>query len=290
MKKSKICLIVLVAILGVLLSGALGGILALELVGGPEPQQGVVPVGDEVIVYTPYCTLSYPDTWGGEMQTECVSQEPYTLRFLGTVGTHSRVPLFDLLFNGAEGAYFATFLLETEQPVNVQIVYHEIDTAGWEEADAAKIRQMQRSLQDVTLRAPLSYFEGAKKPEHNVTVSETGELIINTPYGELTTSTPWEEYLGVKCVEGTPYQVEFWCELPGKEAVHLFTVAFGEVEDEAETIGTIDGRPVTVFIPGFIPDETWSEADQTIVMELSEEINQITQQVMELDGFEFPEE
>lgn len=303
MKKMKILMVVLIALLGAALVFMLGGIVAMELDTGNNPNQEIkIPEQNtstpeqgtnapeqnetvqqtEITVQTPYGVLVYPAAWGETVSTDCVSESPYTVRFYSKTGAGAMVPLYDVIFDGTEGTYFAAFLLESGKAVRVNVFMHEADAGSLSETDAQAVRKMQQELKSVKLQASLSWQEDAVVPVPPENVPTDG-IVIQTPYGSLTATSAWQEYLQVKPMDETPYRVEFWCTIPKKEPELLYQIVFGEAEGEC--IGTINTRPVTICFSGFIPDETWTDAEQEIAMALSEEVEQIKQLLMAMEGF-----
>ena len=241
------------------------------------------PVSTTVNVQTPYGDVIYPNSWENMLTAACVSENPYVLRFSGNIAGTDSVPLYDLVFNGEEGAFFASFYNVDGDLVEVRVVVHALnDTAE------AVLYRMQQELNNTALALPLSYHEGAKNPADLVQTAPNSGFAIQTPYGTVNYSSYWESYLKVESIEGVPHKLAFWCVMPDKDPVLLYTIVFGEAE--GEQVAMINDHPVTVQFSGFIPDETWTEEEQNVVMSLSDEISLTLEALTQLEGMKLIED
>ena len=241
------------------------------------------PVNTAVCVQTPYGDVICANSWDNMLTADCVNESPYTLRFSGNVAGMDSVPLYDLVFNGDEGAFFATFYTAENELVEIRVVKHVLDANALNDADEAMLYQMQQEVCNTTIVLPLSYHEGAENPADLVqTVPDTG-VVIQTPYGTVNYSSPMESYLEVKSVEDGLYKLEFRCVMPGKEPVLLYTIVFGEAE--GDQVAMINEEPVTVQLFGYTPDETWTEEEQGIVQSLLDEMSLTMEALAQLEGF-----
>lgn len=118
----------------------------------------------------------------------------------------------------------------------------------------------------------------------NISVIDADNYIkVETPYADLMVSKEWEEYLAVKQIEEEPYKVEFYCELPDKDALKLFTYSFGSKGDML--IGYLKEIEVGLSVAVDEPDDSWTAEEKIIFYTMREEMNTIIDHLVNVDGF-----
>ena len=75
-------------------------------------------------IKTKYCTLEYPAIWEDAVTIKTTSEDPYTLRFTGTVD-NKILPLFDLAFDTTDGILLGT--LHIDENHTLSLIPYEIN-------------------------------------------------------------------------------------------------------------------------------------------------------------------
>jgi hypothetical protein len=107
-------------------------------------------------------------------------------------------------------------------------------------------------------------------------ITQPDDILIQTPYGELSFPGEWEKYLKVE-QSGEPLQVRFAALLENGGQQELFTLTFGTVDSTTAGMLPYDGGEVAlnVSVAEIIPGDDWTAADETIVWAMQEELNHI---------------
>lgn len=106
----------------------------------------------------------------------------------------------------------------------------------------------------------------------------SGELFIDTPYGQLKYPEKWKAYLEVIHAEQKPYAVEFYCTLPQRSRELMFTIYIGgSAGDQIGTITDGNGQAHRVGVTSreFTPPADWSQAETEVYYLMLEDINYI---------------
>lgn len=106
----------------------------------------------------------------------------------------------------------------------------------------------------------------------------SGDLVIQTPYGDLVFPGQWAQYLKTEQNDGADYGINFHAKLESGKEQLLFTLEFGEAK--APAVGQVrleNGQAfgVYVFAAGFTPDETWDADEVNIVRAMQEALNDV---------------
>ena len=106
----------------------------------------------------------------------------------------------------------------------------------------------------------------------------SGEMVIDTPYGQLKYPEKWVDYLEVVHIDQNPYVVEFYCVLPQRDSELLFAIYIGG--SSGDQIGTLLGSNGQTYRVGVVsrelaPPADWSQAETEVFYLMLEDINYI---------------
>lgn len=105
---------------------------------------------------------------------------------------------------------------------------------------------------------------------------------IATPYLTLYYDTALVDNLGVVRSTGTPYVLEFYAVLEGKQEQRLFDIVFGVTDGNLGVIKTDAGETtVSMVIYTFQPDESWAQGEIDTILAMQEASNDLIDQLME---------
>ncbi len=117
--------------------------------------------------------------------------------------------------------------------------------------------------------------------------SVSGEIEISTPYVSLKYPEKWLNYLKTEKNFSTGNSVTFFARLDGKEEKELFTVYFNE--DGEFPLGVLDVSGESVYVAFSYAelkfDETWTQAEQEVVLAMQEQINWISEGLSKESNF-----
>ena len=112
--------------------------------GGGETE--VVSTVEEMIaaeepftIETKYCDLHYPEKWENQVFTEITEEgDAYAIQFFAELEDKDSVHIFDIVFDGEDGALTGYFSKDGEE-IPVYIVGMEIDTEGWTDEELIEL-------------------------------------------------------------------------------------------------------------------------------------------------------
>lgn len=214
-------------------------------------------VPGDIAVETPCGTLYLPDEWDLPISYTTAQGDPAVITFLA-----EDVALYDLLFS--ETTVQSLGQVQTAKGiVYVGMTIHPLE----EETDM--LLSMQESVN--VLLAQLN--------PQSVTVVPTeptpaGDITLDTNYGTLHFPAKWKDCL--KMQQPADDMVEFYCCLPDREPVLVFTVLLGKGADGPSAVITApDGTETALYIlvaePEF--DADWTDAEMDTVYAMQEDMN-----------------
>ena len=246
-----------------------------------EPSKETTPPAQKqepvTTVETPYGKLNFPKEWGGFLRTEIKKGTPYTVTYFADLESGKSQKLFSISFGGdAAGAVGMLKVDGSEVSVQVESVVFQPDS-GWSDKEVNIVFSMQEALNDIL--ADLKLIAPQQKPQEpeSILPEDNGtDMAIDTPYGELYYPSRWKDHLSVKTQEKNGYSVSFYGEVSGHASQCLFVVHFGN--DKGIEVGTVkdpSGRDVrvSVEIVPFEPDNSWADADTTLIYAMQEDMN-----------------
>lgn len=239
---------------------------------------------EDIVIHTPYGQLFYPGYWGDQIRIEHVIHDTYVVEFYGCVSEQQELHLFDICFGGnAESAWGIVEQENGEQTTLSVTLYDIVPDSQWTAEQYDSLLMMQEQINYLLERIP--FVDQVPVTEATAPVSDSEDVRIETPYGFLYYPGQWEEYLCVRYADDDGYAVEFYCDLPGRSKVYLFSVIFGG--NKGNLIGSIDDMSVMIDFGEIELDDSWSEDEMLIVYTMGEEVNQIYESFSDIDRFQF---
>lgn len=235
-----------------------------------------LPQPEDLEIETPYATLRYPGEWADFLlveQTE--TDEDLTVTFSAKLESGGTAELFALVF-GADYGKTAGVLVQpdgSQIAVNVQLI-ELIPDESWTATDVTVAYAMQEELNHILRNLPLTQPQEETVPPE----TEPAEMLIETPYCELSYPAQWVDYLNLEIDESDGYNVTFSAVLEGHEPVRLFTVHLGGTQGAPVTTFTAaDGSEMELRLTVFELDldSTWTDEEKTILSSMQEDLNQI---------------
>jgi len=98
----------------------------------------------DVVVETPYCSLSYPGDWGDMLKIEHRDEDVYAVDFFGQIEGKEKILLFTVIFGGDEGSLLGTIKDGDGNDISVNITFNDIEfDNSWTEVEKNRIYAMQ---------------------------------------------------------------------------------------------------------------------------------------------------
>lgn len=263
-KKKKSPLIAIVCVLGVLV---LGAVLVLALLPGhsdqgenpaqtqegTQPVQTTVPAGETqgteptvskdmqfLPIETPYCILNFPKQWETYLDVTITEDLPCRVIFSCKFSQDRVFSLFEIGFNVPDGQVQGAVTTDGVNSIKVSYLPYEAPEQSKMSADEWEIyTAMQACSQDLIGRIPFANHTQAGNVE---------DVVIETPFVNLTFPGRWSDYLHVETEEGQDYTVHFHAKFPDGEAYRIFSLTFSWENKGGITIQQPDGTKFWVQV------------------------------------------
>lgn len=226
----------------------------------PPAETAAPPDAASIAVETPCGTLYLPDQWDIPLIQETSLGDPMVIRFLA-----EDTALYALTFSSAPGPNDAGMVR-----VDGEAVYVGLELAALEHGSDLLL-SMQESVNLLLEQLPLEPVAPPSGP-----VVEGEDLLILTPYGSLHFPRSWEECLmTAQPDDGT---LAFYCQLPDRDPVLLFTVRFGsDSGDICASITGPDGTVTQLSLDPAVPvfDASWTQGEMDLVHAMQEDMNHL---------------
>ena len=265
-KKKKSPLIPIVCVLGVLV---LAAVLALALLPGhsdreenpvqtqpqeaTQPVQTTVPTGESqgpdatvpkdmqfLPIETPYCILNFPRQWENYLDVTITEELPCRVIFSCKFSQDRVFPLFEIGFNSPNGQIQGA--VTTDGVNSIKVSYLDYEAPGQSEMNAEEweiYTAMEACSQDLIGRIPFANGSQAGNVE---------DVVIETPFVNLTFPGRWADYLYVETEDGQDYTVHFHAKFPDGEAYRIFSLTFSWENNGGITIQQPDGTKFWVQV------------------------------------------
>ena len=199
--------------------------------------------------------------------------------FFVAVDANPEVKLFTIYFDGSKGTPLGT--VEGKDGKSVDI---SVENGNYEDAtglSASEIESLNRTREDLldNILANLNFTDLSS----TATSDDDNSVVVETPYADLQYKTDYPEYLTIRLDDGDTYEMSFYCTMPEKNEVKLFTCVFGR--EEGILVGHINNVPVSLVEAEVDLDDTWSEEDCAVCYTMQEEMGRITEELMKIKGF-----
>lgn len=277
-------------------------LLALEVVFLIWHRSADTPDIQEIQISTPYCTLYFPGTWQDMLrteQTELSGENAIVVAFYGKLEGHEEQHVFDIRMEQkkTEDTLSAILCADGEKRYVTTILYSLDSIEFWAEADKNLIYAMQEDINYIIDKLPL--LEEELIPEETdgtqpvmTEAPEYEAVVVNTPYATMYYPGDWAPYLKTEHIEGETYTVNFYAAFDSQPELLLFSLTFGEVNQDTAWVRTLeDGSLVGVNVAfSTLQLDGW-DADQTQTALLMQEAGNDLMQQLELKTVELiPEE
>lgn len=217
---------------------------------------------------TPYCPLYFPGLWEDHLHINPVEEDGYRMEFGCRFEDGTVYPLFDISFGTPNGTALGTVTGADGKPVQVYIQFYEAD--GRLEGDLLKtFHAMQEDANQLISLLPLT---------ENQTTGQPGEdILIQTPFCNLSYPGQWEKYLHVEHGGGKDYAVDFYTRFDADVKIHLFRVKFSSnTETAMMVVKDGNGEPVGVSVEmSEIPGEGLTQDQLDVVYAMQDAMNEL---------------
>lgn len=265
-KKKKSPLISIVCILGFLLLAAL---LVLTLLPGhsdhgddpvqTRPQTGTQPVQTTapsngatgpaptisqsqqyVPIETPYCILNFPKQWENYLDVTVTEDTPCRAIFSCKFSENRVFPLFEIGFDSPDGQIQGAVTTDGVNSVKVSYLpYERADQSKMSDEEWAIYTAMEACATDLIGRIPFA---------NELHSGDVEDVVIETPYKNLTFPGRWADYLEVKTDESGDYTLHFHAGFPDGESVRLFSLTFSRENTKGVPCQMADGTKFWVIV------------------------------------------
>lgn len=253
----------------------------LEVSDNPQTQK-------DLLIETPYIQLYYPGALKEYLRHEVTGEETCTVSFYANIPGQAEQKLYDLILGKEAGTAYGVLTAQDGQQIGLDIRISSFNPDdSWTGQQLDILYAMQEAVNTLLEGIPLvpaseqeqqgqEQQPGKSEQEDQQGEEETsGDLLIETPYGQLKYPEKWKEQIRIEKTEGQPYTVKFYgCVAEGKEQL-LFSICFGD--GDGIVMGTVqdsEGNSVTVrMIPTEISAEDWTDAELNELYAMQEDIN-----------------
>lgn len=242
-----------------------------------EPEETIAPNEEDVVISTPYATLTYPGQWSGLLQVDQISGDPHRVIFTANLDSGITQELFTIAFGGNQDDAMGVVQVSGKE-VSVHVTVEEINPGkDWTDNEISVIYTMQECMNHVLEGLKLSSPQEQPQEPQPVLPPEDDEVMaIPTPVCELQYPARWKDYLKLEVLEDEVYTLEFYVNFDGLEPVHLFSIYLGGDRGIHVTdITAADGSVVKLFVDIFElePDSNWTDSQKAIALAMQEDIN-----------------
>ena len=234
----------------------------------------------DTTVKTPYCTLYYPEKWSDQVRIEITETPVYRVSYSAVFSGIRSVSLFDISFDDEAATPVGTIQTKDGKLATVSIFIPQSDKK-LTEAEQNIVQNMKDDLNNILEQMPFVMDSEETEPEQLPEADPISyhDVVIDTPYGQLTYSGRWEDYLQVTQTQGDAYTLSFASKIDGNEIQPLYDIVFSDTPD----LGVVyqDGNMVGVSLVIYevSPDDSWSAEQKEIVFAMQETVNEIIAQL-----------
>lgn len=233
-------------------------------------------------IETPIIDLMYRSTAVNCLRAVVSDTEPYEVTILADLDKTTDIELLSFYFNREIGTNLGKIKDEDGNIVTVSFEkYGFEDRSVLSESDIERLKMTQEDLLD-DIVANLPYVEIAEQvSKENI---ENEYITIETSYTQLLYPKKWEEYLETEIIETDVLSVVFYCHLPNREKVELFSYIFGDSADML--IGKLDGTEIGISFSELNNAADWSNEEKQIFYEMQEDMNIIIDGLAQNESFQ----
>lgn len=247
----------------------------------------------EIQINTPYCTLYFPGTWQDMLrteQTELPEADSLVVAFYGKLEAHEDQHVFDILIQNekTEDSLGAILCTDGEKRYVTTVFYSTDSIESWPETDKNLIYAMQEDINYIIDKLPLLEEELISEETDGTqpVMTEAPEyeaVAVNTPYATMYYPGEWAQYLRTEHTEAEKYTVNFYAAIDTHPELLLFSISFGDVDQDTVWIRTLeDGSDLGVDVVFYSLQLDGWDADQTQIALLMQESGNDLMQQLEL--------
>lgn len=230
------------------------------------------------VIETPVADLTYNTDQVDKLFARVENTEPYNVGFFAMSENQSEVELFRIFFGGTAGTKIGTIKDDNGKSTDVYIQNGKFDSADLTTAEMERFDGVRADLVD-NIVSNMNFTERSEMD--NATAPDV--VMVETPYADIAYRTNYPDNLEIQVNDGDAYEVAFYCIIPGKDAVELFTYVFGK--EEGTVIGYLNEKPVGLLIYEPALDDTWTEEETEIYYTMQEEMGHVIDELAKINGF-----
>lgn len=282
-------LFITVVVLGVILAVLLAVLIGIRFLPKSQQPDATEPTAQQdLIVETPFCSLSFPVQWKDQLRTQYAeSDDGGAMTFLAAMG-ESETQLFSVVFSSKIDTACSPFGVLTggEAPVVVSLKIYDIETdVSWTDAQKETAFAMQDECNYLLeqLQKQTNFdtdYESYFVPE---------DIKIDTPFCALSVPGTWADRIWWEFTPSDQGGVLNVYGLVAAEDAPLFRICFGAEMDGAAPVGSIKvgGGQIQVGIVMAEPEDTadWTDADWDDYTAMQEVINDLLASLFENPNF-----
>lgn len=217
-------------------------------------------------VKTPYGSLRYPDKWRENLRVYTSKDLGYRVQFSCHMAAGLELPLFDISIGEIRGTLVGYIATKDNDAMPVYLYTYSLLSDDALRDDTWDLYlAMQEELNQVLDQ--IHFTEDVP--------AEPEDVVIDTPYGNLTYPGEYKQYLRTVCKEtGEDYTVEFYCDLQSDETWKLFAVTInGDPEGAVHTIKE-NGKNVHIIM-GDTSLDGLPQEKQDLLLSMMEAVNDL---------------
>ncbi len=232
--------------------------------------------GEFVLMTTPIGNLYYPDRWSGKVSaTTLTVQKGYAAEVFGVTPSGTAKLYTVYIGTDTESGFLVGYVGGTEVRIDVS----DLSIGSWSAADKNTAIGMQEDvnalIDQITTMTGFSETLG----------SSTGEFVLMaTPIGNLYYPDRWSGKVSATVLTVQKgYAAQIFGVTPSGTA-KLYTVYIGTDTESGFLVGYVGGTEVRIDVPD-LSIGSWSAADQTAVIGMQEDVNELIDQITTMTGF-----
>lgn len=230
------------------------------------------------VIETPVVDLMYHTAQVDKLFARVENDELCNIGFFAVLENQSEVELFRIFFGGTTGTKIGSIKDSNDKLVDVYIQNGTYDSA---DLTAAEINTLDRTRMDL--------IDNILSNMHFTELSEIDDsaapdfVMVETPFADIAYRTNYQDNLEIQINDGEAYEVAFYCAIPQKDSIKLFTYVFGR--EEGTVVGYLNETPVSLLVHEPALDDTWSEAEAEIYYTMQEEMGHLIDELVKINGF-----
>lgn len=230
------------------------------------------------VVETPVMDLMYNTVQVDQLFARVESDDPCNVVFFAVSENQLEIELFRIIFGGSTGTKVGVIEDANGRLTDVCIDNGEYENADLTAAEKSIFDSIRIDLIDSIL-SNMNFTEIAEMANS----AEYTEVMVETPFADIAYRTNYQDNLEIQINDGEAYEVAFYCAMPQKEAIKLFTYAFGR--EDGTIVGYLNDTPISLVIHEPALDETWSEEEIEIYYTMQEEVGHVIDELVKISGF-----